>query len=121
MPYSLVNIVGLTIGVASVLILLVWISVETSYDKFHKDHERLYRVNLILKTPNKDINSPVINAPAGPEYKREFPVVETSVRFDVKQPYSEYFILTVPFLIFSLLIWQKAIKRLALNPPRVLF
>lgn len=84
MPYSLVNITGLTIGVASVLMLLIWISVETSYDKFHKDHERLYRVNLILKTPNKDINSPVINAPAGPEYKREFPVIENSVRFDVK-------------------------------------
>ena len=84
MPYSFVNILGLTIGVASVLIVLIWIAVETSYDKFHKDHERLYRVNLILRTPNKDINSPVINAPAGPEYKREFPVIENSVRFDVK-------------------------------------
>ena len=83
MPYSLVNILGLTIGVASVLMVLVWISVETSYDKFHKDQERLYRVNLILKTPNKEINSPVINAPAGPEYKREFPVIENSVRFEV--------------------------------------
>jgi putative ABC transport system permease protein len=83
-PYSFVNITGLTIGVASVLIILIWISVETSYDKFHTDHDRLYRVNLILKTPNKDINSPVINAPAGPEYKREFPVIENSVRFDVK-------------------------------------
>jgi putative ABC transport system permease protein len=84
MPYSFINILGMTIGVASVLMVLIWISVETSYDKFHKDQERLYRVNLILRTPNKDINSPVINAPAGPEYKREFPVIENSVRFDVK-------------------------------------
>ncbi len=66
MPYSFINILGLTIGVATVLMVLIWIAVETSYDKFHKDHERLYRINLILKTPNKDINSPVINAPAGP-------------------------------------------------------
>jgi putative ABC transport system permease protein len=87
MPYSFVNITGLTIGVASVLMIFIWISVETSYDKFQKDYDRLYRVNLILKTPNKDINSPVINAPAGPEYKREFPVIENSVRFDV-QPVS---------------------------------
>jgi len=84
MPYSFVNITGLTIGVASVLLVLIWIAVETSYDKFQKDYERLYRVNLILKTPNKDINSPVINAPAGPEYKREFPAIENSVRFDAK-------------------------------------
>ena len=83
MPYSFVNVLGMTIGVASVLMVLIWIAVETSYDKFHTDHERLYRVNMILRTPNKDINSPVINAPAGPEYKREFPVIENSVRFDV--------------------------------------
>ena len=84
MPYSFVNVLGMTIGVASVLMVLIWIAVETSYDKFHADHDRLYRVNLILRTPNKEINSPVINAPAGPEYKREFPVIENSVRFDVK-------------------------------------
>ena len=86
-PYSFVNITGLTIGVASVLLVLIWIAVETSYDKFLTDYDRLYRINLLLKTPNKDINSPVINAPAGPEYKREFPVIENSVRFDV-QPVS---------------------------------
>lgn len=83
MPYSFVNILGMTVGVASVLILIIWISVETSYDKFHKDQERLYRVAMIMKTPNRILNCAQINAPAGPEYKREFPVIEKSVRFDV--------------------------------------
>lgn len=83
MPYSFVNILGLTIGVASVLLLIIWISVETSYDKFHKDRDRMYRVGMILKTPNKEINSAMINAPAGPEFKKEFPVVENSVRFEL--------------------------------------
>jgi putative ABC transport system permease protein len=83
MPYSFVNILGMTVGIASALILIIWISVETSYDKFHKDQERLYRVAMILKTPNRDLNCAQINAPAGPEYKSEFPVIEKSVRFDV--------------------------------------
>ena len=83
MPYSFVNILGLTIGVASVLLLIIWISVETSYDKFHKDRDRMYRVGMILKTPNKEINSAKINAPAGPEFKKEFPVVENMVRFEL--------------------------------------
>jgi putative ABC transport system permease protein len=87
MPYSLVNIVGLAIGVASVLLIIIWISVETSYDKFHKDCERLYRVGMILQTPNMILNAGQINAPAGPEFKREFPVVENMVRFDL-QPVS---------------------------------
>ena len=84
-PYSFVNILGLTIGIASVLLLSIWISLETSYDKFHKDRERLYRVGMILKTPNKEINSAEINAPAGPEFKREFPVVENMVRFELDE------------------------------------
>lgn len=85
MPYSFVNILGMTIGVASVLVLIIWISVETSYDKFHKDGARLYRVGMIMKTPNKEINSAEINAPAGPEFKREFPVVENMVRFELDE------------------------------------
>jgi putative ABC transport system permease protein len=88
--YSSINILGLIIGVASVLLLITWISVETSFDKFHKDSERLYRVGLILKTPNKEINSGSINAPAGPEYKREFPVIEEMVRFTSLQQTISY-------------------------------
>jgi putative ABC transport system permease protein len=75
-----VNILGLTIGLASVLILILWISIELRFDTFHKDKDRLYRVAMIMKTPNKEINQAQINAPAGPEFKREFPVVENMVR-----------------------------------------
>ncbi|MGC1392469.1 MAG: ABC transporter permease [Bacteroidales bacterium] len=84
MPYSFVNVLGMTIGVASVLVLIIWISAETSYDKFHKDQERMYRVALIIKTPNIEYNQGSINMPAGPEYKREFPVIEEMVRVDPK-------------------------------------
>jgi putative ABC transport system permease protein len=81
-PYSFVNILGLTIGIASVLTIIIWISLETSFDKFHKDRDQLYRVGMVMKTPDKDINSATINAPAGPEFKREFPAVENMVRFE---------------------------------------
>ena len=90
MPYTFVNILGLTIGIASVLLLSIWISVETRYDKFHKDSERLYRVGMIMKTPNKEINSAAINAPAGPEFKRAFPVVENMVRFELDEQSAIY-------------------------------
>lgn len=90
MPYSFVNILGMTIGVASVLVLIIWICGETSYDKFHKDQERLYRVALIIKTPNIEHNQGSINMPAGPEYKREFPVIEEMVRVDPKTAIAGY-------------------------------
>jgi len=90
MPYSFINIFGLTIGVASVLLLTIWITVETSFDKFHKDSDRLYRVAAILKTPNREMNSGSINAPAGPEYKKAFPAIEEMVRFSPYQQSVKY-------------------------------
>ena len=80
MPYSFINILGLTIGVAFMLVIIIWISVETSYDKFHKDKERLYRVSMIFRTPNKDFYDGAIYDPAGQEYKKEFPVIEDMAR-----------------------------------------
>jgi putative ABC transport system permease protein len=85
MPYSFLNILGLTIGITSALMLIIWITVETSFDKFHSDKERIYRVGMVMKTPGKEINSAQINAPAGPEFKREFPVVENMVRFELDE------------------------------------
>ena len=42
--FSFINIFGLTIGMATVLLLLLWVSFETSYDKFHQNSDRLYQL-----------------------------------------------------------------------------
>ncbi len=90
MPYSFVNILGMTIGVASVLVLIIWILQESSYDNFHTNKERLYRVALKIKTPNIEYNQGSIYMPAGPEYKREFPSIEEMVRVDPKSASAGY-------------------------------
>jgi len=82
MPYSFVNILGMTIGLASVIILILWISIQTSFDTFHKDQDRLYKVGMIVRTPNREFNDATINAPAGPEYKKAFPAVQQMVRLE---------------------------------------
>lgn len=43
--YSLINILGLTLGLASALLLVVYINHELSYDKFHQDSDQIYRVS----------------------------------------------------------------------------
>ena len=45
---------------------------------------------MILKTPNKDFNLGSIYDPAGPEYKKEFPVIEDMVRLDPKNESASY-------------------------------
>jgi putative ABC transport system permease protein len=42
--FSIINISGLVIGMASAILILLWIQNEISYDRFHKDEDRLYEV-----------------------------------------------------------------------------
>jgi len=42
--YVIINIIGLSVGIAASLIIGLYIFNELSYDKFHKDSERIYRI-----------------------------------------------------------------------------
>ena len=42
--YSITNIAGLSIGIACSILILLWVSDELSYDKFHPKADRLYKV-----------------------------------------------------------------------------
>jgi putative ABC transport system permease protein len=44
--YSLINIVGLGMGLATCLLLVTWIQHELSYDKFHEKADRIFRASL---------------------------------------------------------------------------
>lgn len=45
--FSTINVLGLVIGIASFLILFIYVSNEKSFDKHFDDHERIYRVTSI--------------------------------------------------------------------------
>ena len=45
--FTSINILGLVIGIASFLILFLYVSNEKSFDKHFDDHERIYRVTSI--------------------------------------------------------------------------
>src|ERR1700748_2553089 len=42
--YSIINISGLAIGLASSILILLWVQNELSYDKFHKNAGQIYRI-----------------------------------------------------------------------------
>jgi len=42
--YSLINVAGLAIGMACCILILLFVFDELSYDKFHENHDRIYRV-----------------------------------------------------------------------------
>ena len=41
---TIINITGLSISLACALFMLLWVQHELSYDRFHEDFDRLYRV-----------------------------------------------------------------------------
>ena len=43
--YSILNILGLTIGISSALFLIIYVTDEVSYDRYHEKADRIYRVS----------------------------------------------------------------------------
>ena len=78
--YSLINILGLTTGLAVGILILLWVRDERSYDNFHKKQANIYRMELFGGTGASRQIWPQIAAPMGPMAKAELPEVVDQVR-----------------------------------------
>ncbi len=78
--YSFINIVGLAVGVACCIAILLYIQNELSYDKFNKFADRICRVTLDGEVDGHDINPANSPAALGPTVYHDIPGVETYVR-----------------------------------------
>jgi putative ABC transport system permease protein len=79
--YSFINISGLALGLACVIILILWIKNELSYDRYHENADRIYRVTQRSEVDGKVNASVYTPSPLGPAFKNDFPEVEEFVRF----------------------------------------
>lgn len=79
--FSVINVTGLAIGLTCVVLLVLWIQDEVSYDQFHKDIDRIYLTAAhVKKTHVEYINSASVPG-AGPLLEEVFPEIEDSSRF----------------------------------------
>src|SRR5215467_9932257 len=74
--FTLINVLGLTIGIASCLLIFFVIEFELSFDDFHKKKDRIYRVVTQFNRGGSLDYSSGISRPA-PAAIREFPQMET--------------------------------------------
>ncbi|MEZ4775932.1 MAG: ABC transporter permease [Bacteroidia bacterium] len=79
--YTLLNVLGLTIGVSSSLFILLYLTHELSFDKHHLRHERIFRISSHIAEPDDAFDWSVTQFPLGPELKQIYPEVEQYVRF----------------------------------------
>ncbi len=70
--YSALNIIGLSVGLASFILIALYVQYELSFDKYHENTNRIYRVVKEGRT--------FTPAPLGPALKENFPEVEAVTR-----------------------------------------
>ena len=79
--YSFINVIGLTAGIACCILILLFVQSELGFDRFHKNANRLYRVNKVVtpQTGGKE-RDVITSGPLGPVLATDYPEVEQSVR-----------------------------------------
>jgi len=82
--YAAINIVGLAIGMACSLVILVWVTHELSYDRFHDNADDIYRVVQKIHFSDHTTTWAITQGPLGPHLKEDFPEVINYTRFTVK-------------------------------------
>lgn len=78
--YSFINILGLTIGLASSILIGLYILDELSYDHFHAKGEQIYRMNLHGKLGGQEIYTTSTCGPMAEALVAEIPEVEEATR-----------------------------------------
>lgn len=129
--FSLINIIGLAVGIATCMMLFIWIDYEMSYDRFHEKTDRIYKVVTKYVYPSGEIShfsqTPMVLADA---LKTGFPEVEDSTIYWRRPWYMKYKnemynvdgILTSPafFNIFSIPLVKGDSSSLLKDPKSVL-
>jgi putative ABC transport system permease protein len=90
--YSLINIAGLGLGLATCLLLSLWIRHELSYDTFHTKLDRTYRVSLEYSFGGQTARTPVSPTKVLPTLQKDFAEIETGARYYNPGSYRPYIV-----------------------------
>ena len=80
--FSFINIFGLAIGIAFAILIGLWIQYETSYDRFHKNGERIGKVMKHVNFNNEKTSQQATPLPVFYEFKSNYPEVKRNSRMD---------------------------------------
>ena len=78
--YSIINILGLSFGLSAALLIFIWVYDEISYDRFHENIDRLYRIEMDQDYDGEAYHVNVSPYPAGEGFEQDIPEIEHCVR-----------------------------------------
>lgn len=79
--YTSLNILGLTLGIASTLFILLYITEENRFDQYHEKKDRIFRVSTDITEPDDAFRWATTQTPLAPQLKADYSEVEEYVRF----------------------------------------
>ena len=79
--YTFINVAGLAIGMACCILIVNYIAYESSYDRFHKNSDRIYRINTILEFGGRGGKLASTNHPIGDYLEDNYSEVINSAKF----------------------------------------
>ncbi|NKB72427.1 MAG: FtsX-like permease family protein [Candidatus Latescibacteria bacterium] len=80
--YSLINILGLAVGLAVCLSIFLYVQDQLSFDQYHQRVDRIYRLVSNLQTPDRLFHFAVAPHSLAPVLETDFPHVQHTVRFE---------------------------------------
>ncbi len=80
--FSLINLFGLTIGLAAFWLIALYVMDELSFDRYHVNADRIYRVVHHAKWDTGSFDLTGTSAPFAAALKNDYPEIEQTVRFD---------------------------------------
>ncbi|HVU57898.1 MAG TPA: ABC transporter permease [Puia sp.] len=78
--FTLLNIIGLALGLATCMLMLFYVRNEWSYDRWNEHADRIVRINTEVKFGASVADMAQTSPPMGPAMVRQFPEVEKAVR-----------------------------------------
>lgn len=79
--FSVINISGLSVGLACCMLIFLYAKDEVSYDHFHKNKNSIYRLTSLITSPDgNQTKLGVTGMVPGPAFKREIPEIKEFVR-----------------------------------------
>jgi putative ABC transport system permease protein len=79
--YFILNVLGLSLGIAGSILIILYVRNEVSYDKFHAKSDRTYRINCYVKLEGKEMSIAITAPPQAKVFREEFPEIENSTRY----------------------------------------
>ena len=78
--YTIINIMGLAIGLASSILITLYVINELTYDRFNEKADRIYRIGIRGQMPGNELNQAVTSPPMMEALLNDYPEVEMVCR-----------------------------------------